>query len=614
MPSCIVKGCKHHTSMKSSNPLLTMHVFPRELGRIKLWLQETSQDFGDIDAFAAKILDAAKSGKYRICSAHFDPGCYTTVGCRLVLKHDAVPTVFPGVYPALSSDWKSSPHARKDHMGLDVLGTYASRFHENVSVTKLSFLRKDAATQTNAEYDKTRPISLNTSLMERCNKQEEIFDASGRLIGVFSPDSQQRDLKVRPGLWTYDWSTQVPKEASKTHPPMENKEALSSLEKVLLSLLKHMAEAPHTRPQKQRTSRLLNRAAEIISILTGEEWTVVKKNAHISKFYQMIREVPIKCGDVAMFFTMDEWEYIEEHEDLYKPVMLENTKDGKKTPSHTDPDSSQEKTAAFQQQPSINAYHSAGKKEKLDIGHPPDCHRTPKPIGMDYKALQIVQAKQSITPDRPKPCPSSLSGLIRNSALKSPAHTAKHEESLKEEKDVDPSHKKNFTGDTHQKHSANDEGFVKKEENVDTHMMENPTDDIITESHCDPPPRNDSSPAAVGHKWGMKNQSHQSESSELWIAHDGTTSSLFIPEEGPRPPGWTHKTYSRKPLLPQCSINLSSDTDPPDIKLDCSRSDQRASKRATPESEHCCHQCNKHFPDKYQLTAHQKMHTKQPRR
>ncbi|XP_072259387.1 uncharacterized protein [Pyxicephalus adspersus] len=346
MPSCIVIGCKHHTSMKSSNPLLTMHVFPREFSRIKLWLQRIGQDFGDIDDFAVKILNAAKSGKYRICSAHFDPSCYTTVGCRLVLKHDAVPTVFPGVYPKPAPDWRNfSPQTRKAQTGPDVTAT----FYDNA--------RKDAATQTNTDPDKNRPTALNTSLMERCNQQEEIFDASGRLVGVFSPDSQQRDLKVRPGLWTYDWSTQIPKEPSKTHPPMQNKEALSSLEKVLFSLIKHMAEAkaPQSRPQKQRTTRLLNRTAEIISILTGEEWMVVKKNAHISKFYQMIREVPIKCGDVAVFFTMDEWDYIEEHEDLYKPVMLENPKD---TTSHTG--NSQEKFLISQKQLSTNTDRGAG--------------------------------------------------------------------------------------------------------------------------------------------------------------------------------------------------------------------------------------------------------------
>ncbi|KAM8952794.1 uncharacterized protein RCH25_043514 [Pelodytes ibericus] len=67
--------------------------------------------------------------------------------------------------------------------------------------------------------------------------------------------------------------------------------------------------------------RFLNHTLEIIYLLTGEEYVIVKKNSSHSTSSLLSREVPIKCGDVSVYFSMEEWDYIEEHKDAYKEVM-----------------------------------------------------------------------------------------------------------------------------------------------------------------------------------------------------------------------------------------------------------------------------------------------------
>ncbi|XP_073540356.1 uncharacterized protein [Phyllobates terribilis] len=122
---------------------------------------------------------------------------------------------------------------------------------------------------------------------------------------------------------------------------------------------------------KQRnklTKTILNFTLEIIYLLTGEDYTVVKnttgecatlnccpeksggrsrtqnpftepitpsliheKNMEhkilrlANKMIELLTgEVPIRCQDVTVHFSMEEWEYIDGHKDLYKDVMMEN--------------------------------------------------------------------------------------------------------------------------------------------------------------------------------------------------------------------------------------------------------------------------------------------------
>ncbi|XP_073406419.1 uncharacterized protein [Dendrobates tinctorius] len=115
--------------------------------------------------------------------------------------------------------------------------------------------------------------------------------------------------------------------------------------------------------REKMAERILHLTLEILFRLTGEDYTVVKKTSRgrcqdpvsegwvrpmstvtgppphplihedindqkiLELTYKMIElltgEVPIRCQDVAVYFSMEEWEYLEEHKDLYKDVMME---------------------------------------------------------------------------------------------------------------------------------------------------------------------------------------------------------------------------------------------------------------------------------------------------
>ncbi|XP_073538325.1 gastrula zinc finger protein XlCGF66.1-like [Phyllobates terribilis] len=113
----------------------------------------------------------------------------------------------------------------------------------------------------------------------------------------------------------------------------------------------------------EMAERILHLTLEILYRLTGEDYTVVKKTSSercqapvsegwgrplspitgppphplihedindqkiLELAYKMIElltgEVPIRCQDVAVYFSMEEREYLEGHKDLYKDVIME---------------------------------------------------------------------------------------------------------------------------------------------------------------------------------------------------------------------------------------------------------------------------------------------------
>ncbi|XP_056392521.1 oocyte zinc finger protein XlCOF7.1-like isoform X1 [Hyla sarda] len=114
--------------------------------------------------------------------------------------------------------------------------------------------------------------------------------------------------------------------------------------------------------RNEMTKRILHFTLEILHLLTGEDYTIVKKtwgecvapSSHLhesvvqsrargpiteppphslineEKILELIHritelltgEVPIRCQDVAVYFSMEEWEYVEGHKDLYQDIVM----------------------------------------------------------------------------------------------------------------------------------------------------------------------------------------------------------------------------------------------------------------------------------------------------
>ncbi|XP_069615629.1 gastrula zinc finger protein XlCGF57.1-like isoform X1 [Ranitomeya imitator] len=145
-------------------------------------------------------------------------------------------------------------------------------------------------------------------------------------------------------------------------------------------------------------ARILDLTLEIIHWITGEDHTVVKTSSgesvtsrvsggrsrtpsditepppHLLIDEQKILElthritellsgeVPIRCQDVTVYFSMEEWEYIEGHKDLYKDVMMEDHQ------PLTSPDGSSPRNPS-ERSPSPLYYQDSPEEKNLPLDH-----------------------------------------------------------------------------------------------------------------------------------------------------------------------------------------------------------------------------------------------------
>ncbi|XP_066451372.1 oocyte zinc finger protein XlCOF8.4-like [Eleutherodactylus coqui] len=117
----------------------------------------------------------------------------------------------------------------------------------------------------------------------------------------------------------------------------KRKEMAESLLHLTLEILYQLTGEDYTAGKKTSSERWQNFVSEghgrTLSPIMGpsthypihEDFNGQKILEHVHKMTVLLTgEVPIRCQDVSIYFSMEEWEYLEGHKDLYKEVMMED--------------------------------------------------------------------------------------------------------------------------------------------------------------------------------------------------------------------------------------------------------------------------------------------------
>ncbi|KAE8577153.1 hypothetical protein XENTR_v10004450 [Xenopus tropicalis] len=326
MTKCIVKGCSNTTQKNSG---VTLHGFPNSLSAIKLWLEQTGNDFGDLDAFAKRVLDSRSRWIYRMCSKHFSPQSYIWSGKKLILRPDAVPTIFPG---------KMNRYIMEDVLG----------FTRSESAQVEMQLQLDSITQQHGGHHPTALCKCQTSEAPKTSKtehrhKEEVKQAPTPATGKVMVD---KSTNTDPMVGKADKGTLWPEfEYNFDGEPWK---------------IKHDHFYPHVRlakdpkkrgrPSKHRDSFWCTNDYESIKNSLNHKHRYPLTDSpyiFIERDYFDADMVPITSGDMAVFFSREEWKYIEEHKEDYQDMLPDEPPFSKfRLPQGWGPDNPKDEPAA----------------------------------------------------------------------------------------------------------------------------------------------------------------------------------------------------------------------------------------------------------------------------
>ncbi|XP_018090902.1 zinc finger protein 8 isoform X2 [Xenopus laevis] len=306
MTKCIVKECKNTTQKNSG---VTLHGFPNSLNAIKVWLIQTGNDFGDLDAFAQRVLESRSRWLYRMCSKHFSPQSYIWSGKKLVLKPDAVPTIFPGKVKNryVTENLRSLPPSKRAQVEMQFQLHSIIKQHGGYHPTSLYVPPSLDPPHVSRDEPEVKPATKTTSTTTTTTTKVMV-DKSTNTDPMFG--------KADKGVLWPEFEYNFDGEAWK---------------------IKHDHFYPYNHSNLRDSRKSTSDAETEQDFWYTNDYETDKNSRHyhcrypvgVRPYIFMERnslgdgKVPIKIEDLAVYFSKQEWEYIGQHWECYKDMLPE---------------------------------------------------------------------------------------------------------------------------------------------------------------------------------------------------------------------------------------------------------------------------------------------------